>query len=195
MKYMKPLIQGETIHIDNHHEGVPLIWNSNQDIHLHKETNGIKFDGKKYKVIARISINNDRGVIFDFPHKRHNTSQEKIYKAMKKEIRDAFKSSKNKQMRNEFFKGLIEEIELLNRGTDILNRRQAVEMAFNRIMKCFDLTDTTEQLMTNTKNEYFKAYNDHDKRTYFIFANYSNTVIGELDSSNTKKLQQRRFNL
>lgn len=88
---MIALITGEKIRIDNHFENLPLKWDSDQDIHLHKISYK-KVKGKRISVEALISLNSDRGVRFN---SKVGSREEEI---LKEEIIQAFSDRKIKRI-------------------------------------------------------------------------------------------------
>lgn len=193
---MKKLIKGEKIRIDSHHNGIPIVWESNQDIHLDKETL-MKYGGKTVEVQAKISLNNNRDVIIS-PLKENTVranERTKIRQKMIKEIKEAFESSKNRKNRDEFLKALIDEVKLLNHQTDsIADIKSEIQKVFCRIMKCFELNESTMDIMRNAADEYFQVYPKKDEK-YFIFANKNNTIIGELDSRGEQEYAEKGFKI
>lgn len=192
---MKELIKGETIRIDPHHSGIPIVWESDQDIHLDKETL-IKYGGKTVKVQAKISLNSNRGVIIN-PLKENTVRANeriKIREKMIKEIKKAFESPKNRKNRDKFLKALIDEVKLLNQTDSIADIKSEIQKVFCRIMKCFGLNDSTMEIMRNAANEYFQVYPEKNEK-YFIFANKNNTIIGELDSRGEQEYAEKGFKI
>ena len=188
---MKKLIQGEKIRIDNHQSGVPLVWNSNQDIHLHKTTT-ISHKGSSVSVTVRIPLNSDRKISIESNKANAKASTEtEIRKKMIEEIREAFESSQNSTKRDNFLKSLIDEINLINGHSSDLSQK-AVEKTFDRIMKCFGLNKSVKSIMMNTVSEYFKTYYD-DEHKYYLFAKSDITEIGELTSNERQKYSQKGF--
>lgn len=193
---MKELIKGETIRIDSHHNGIPIVWESDQDIHLDKETL-IKYGGKPMKVQAKISLNSNRDVTINLLSENTVRANErpKIRQKMIKEIKEAFESSKNRKNRDEFLKALIDEVKLLNHQTDsIADIKSEIQKVFCRIMKCFGLNESTMEIMRNAANEYFQVYPEKNEK-YFIFANKNNTIIGELDSRGEQEYAEKGFKI
>ena len=192
---MKELIKGEKIRIDHHHNGIPIVWESNQDIHLDKETL-IKYCGKTVEVQAKISLNNNRNVTIS-PLKEYTVranERTKIQKKMIKEIKEAFESSKNRKNRDEFLKALIDVVKLLNQKDSIADIKSEIQKVFCRIMKCFGLNESTMDIMRNAADEYFQVYPEKDEK-YFIFANKNNTIIGELDSRGEQEYAEKGFKI
>lgn len=187
---MKKLIQGEKIRIDNHHPNVPLAWDSNQDIHLHKTTT-ISHKGSSISVTVRIPLNSDRKISIKSNKANTNVSIEEIRRKMIEEIREAFESPQNSTKRDNFLRSLIGEINLINGHSSDLSQK-AVEKAFDRIMKCFDLNKSVKSIMMNTAHEYFKTYYD-DEYKYYLFAKSGITEIGELTPNERKKYSKKGF--
>lgn len=189
---MKELIQGEKIWIDNHYEGIPLSWDS-QDIHLHKITT-TKINGKQCEITARISLNNERGVIFDIPKRQKDIQSERTYAKMKKEIQDAFEAPKNQKRCHYFLTSLIECITSINNGKTFNENKTIISDAFNRIMICFDLSEKAGKIMINAANGYFQKYYN-DGKAYYIFADKKITEIGELTKEEKEAYRQKGFRL
>lgn len=180
---MKPLIQGEIVKFDNHHTDLPVEWDSSQDIHIHKKT--IKhYDGSRITVEAKISINHDRGINFLPTKSLKNKKQIAIQQKMKEEIKEAFESRKNKYNSTLFLKEIIR---FINNNNPKETSPQEIANVFNRLMKYFDLTETTGELMVNTANEYLQKYCDN-QRTYYIYSQSGSIELGEYTEKKLKNL-------
>lgn len=188
---MKKLIQGEKISIENHHPNVPLVWDSNQDIHLHKMTT-IRYGGTPVSVDVKISLNNDRKISIE-PSKANikASTRVEVRDKMIKEIREAFESPQNIKKRDEFLKDLIKGMNLIN-GFSLKRSLQEVENVFDKIMGSFGLSEPTKSKMKQIADEYFKPYSD-DKREYYIFMKPSMTEIGELTPEEKQNFSSKGF--
>lgn len=187
---MKPLIQGEIVKFDNHHTDLPFEWNSSQDIHIHKKT--IKhYDGSRVTVEAKISINNDRGINFLPAKSLNNKKQIAIQQKMKEEIKEAFESRKNRNNSTLFLKEIIR---FINNNNPKETSPQEIANVFNRLMRYFDLTETTGELMVNTANEYLQKYCDN-LHTYYIYSQSGSIEIGEYTAESTTQFTDKGFKL
>lgn len=182
---MITLITGEKIRIDNHFENLPLEWDSDQDIHLHKISYK-KVKGKRISVEALISLNSDRGVRFN--SKAGSREEE----TLREEIIQAFYNEKNKANCRKFIKHLLKEI---NGISSELNCTSHVKDSFNRIMNCFGLDETIGELLVNESNAYFQKYNGEKERTYFIYKEGTIHEIGELSDREKDTYKAKGFDL
>ena len=188
---MKKLIQGEKIGIDNHQPGVPWVWNSNQDIHLHKTTT-IRRDGSQISVDVRIPLNSDRKISI-VPNKANVKPKEgdRTRNLMIKEIREAFESPQNAGKCDEFLKNLIDEMNRIN-GSSPQKTLEDVEKVFDRIMRFFDLGESIKGRMEQIADEYFKPYID-GKRNYYLFEDTDRIEIGELTREEERRFSDKGF--
>lgn len=182
---MIALITGEKIRIDNHHENLPLEWDSKQDIHLHKISYK-KIKGKQISVEAFISLNSDRGVRFD--SKAGSREEENL----RKEIEEAFYAKKNQAKCKKFIKHLLKEINVISPNTNSISH---VKDSFNRIMECFGLDETIGELLVNEGNAFFQKYKGEKGKTYFIYKEGAIHEIGELSTEEKNDYKAKGFNL
>ena len=185
---MKALIEGEEIHLDNHHPNLLLDWDSNQDIHIHKTTY-MEYDGKTISVDARISINSDRGIVI-VPKKEQTQKQEQIRRKIIGEIKDAFENPHNRKITKAFVKDLIDELKDIN----IKKTPEIIEQTFDRIMGYFGLNENVGKLFKNEKESFLKKYRD-SKREYYIRLGKDSISIGEMDNDRKKLLKKLGFTI
>lgn len=188
---MKKLIQGEKIGIENHHPGVALVWNSNQDIHLHK-INAVRSGGSDVSVEVIIPLNSNRKISIK-PSKTNISTRmnAQLRTNMIKEIREAFESPKNAKRCDEFLRNLIDEMNLIN-GFSSKKSSDNVERIFDKIIDFFDLSESAKGRMMQVADKYFRSYSDSE-REYYIFAKPNVTEIGELTSKEKKRFAKEFF--
>lgn len=182
---MIALITGEKIRIDNHFENLPLKWDSDQDIHLHKISYK-KVKGKRVSVEALVSLNSDKGICFDSKAGSH---EEEV---LRKEIEQAFYDRKNKANCLKFIKHLLKEINVISPNTNSISH---VKDSFNRIMECFGLDETIGELLVNEGNAFFQKYKGEKGKTYFIYKEGAIHEIGELSTEEKNNYKTKGFNL
>lgn len=137
MGKFRPLINGQSIRIDNHTSGKPMTWDwlsdeKRDDIHLDKSLND-KVNKKRVKV--RITLNSDKCVTKPKKCERKDKQWMAAYNKMLEEVRGVLNSDpKTKNQLIEDISASIKEI-----GPNKLNR--AIKKALRRIAGYFDLPE------------------------------------------------------
>lgn len=105
---IKNILKNQKVRIDSHGHNEVRQFNDNRyDIHLHKETNDYKYDGKKVKVEVRVPLNSNRPIDIRVPKGTKDVKREQIEKSIIKEIRDAFSDESE---RKEFVNSMVEAL-------------------------------------------------------------------------------------
>ena len=73
---------------------------------------------------------------------------------------------------------LIEIIRFINNNNPKETSPQERTNVFNRLMIYFNLTETTDELMVNTANEYLQKY-CNNQHTYYIYSQSGSIELGE----------------
>ena len=173
---LKPILERQTIKVDNHQWGsaLPNDWKDNkQDIHIDKTTKKYKLNGKPVTVRIRIPINSDRPVSCTINGNKHDVPQ-----GLFKEIQSVLS---NKQARQPFIDDLVDTIKNYD---EILATRENASSALNRLAKHFEIEWTKDEITTYL-NDKLKAithiYKDKKSKMYFINFNDRNIKLGEID--------------
>jgi hypothetical protein len=150
MKKLRPLIKGQSLRIDNHQDGKPIVWDwpeggKPDDVHLDKEMNE-KVNKKKVK--TRVTLNNDQGANGPKKYERKDQEWKSAYDKMMKEVQQTLKN--NKEVREQ----LIEDVNSAIREIGPNKAKRAVRKALKRIADHFDLSD-----------DLFLQYNDFNRGT------------------------------
>lgn len=134
---LRPLIKGQSIRIDNHSPGKPMIWDwpngsKPDDVHLDK-TMKEKVNGKYVK--TRITLNND--MIVNVPKKCEREDKEwmKSYDRMMKEIQMTLET--NQESRDQLVSDINDAIKEIGPNKP----KRAVRKAIKRIAHHFNLPE------------------------------------------------------
>jgi len=172
---LKPLIDNQTIIIDDHKRGNGEIknWdNPTADIHIDKKTN-YPINGKRQEVRIRLPINSNRP--FRIEGKRRNKIDD-IPRQLRREIQQAFE---DRQTRENFMTDIVET--LRNYDT-ILDSEQRVEQVLRNLSRHFDLNWTDDNIATYRNDIlelYTRNYTDQDGKQFFITVDRQKIKIGE----------------
>ncbi len=137
MTKLRPLIKGQSIRIDNHQDGKPMVWDwpkdgKPDDVHLDKEMNE-KVNKKKVK--TRVTLNNDQGANVPKKYEREDKEWKKAYDHMMKEVQETLDN--NKEVREQ----LAEDVNKAIREIGPKKAKRAVRKALKRIAEHFDLSE------------------------------------------------------
>lgn len=185
MQKLRPLIKNQSIRIDNHTPGKPMIWDwpegkKPDDVHLDKSMNK-KVHGKYVK--TRITLNNDEGANLPKQCERNDRDWIQAYEKMMEEVRSTLET--NKAVRDQLVEDVKHSIKEI--GPKKLDR--AVRKALKRIAEHFDLP---EGLFLQTKvfaRGIVAFYFDEQlNQNYYVgFGNDFAFYLGEGDGRNFSK--------
>ena len=173
---LKPILDRQTIKVDNHQWGtaLPNDWkDKNQDIHIDKTNKSYKLNGKSVTVRIKIPINSDRPISCTVNGKKNDVPQ-----GLLTEIKSVLS---DKEERQPFIDDLVDIIK--NYDKTLANKENA-SSALNRLAKHFDIEWTKDEITTYLNNK-LKAithiYKDENSKLYFINFNELNIKLGEID--------------
>ena len=165
MKKLRPLINGQSIRIDNHQDGKPIVWDwpegeKPDDVHLDKEMNK-KVNKKRVK--TRITLNNDQGANDPKKYEREDKEWKNAYDQMMKEVRQTLES--NKTIRDQ----LAEDVNNAIREIGPKKAKRAVKKALKRIADHFDLPKgMLLQFKNLTRGTVALYMDDKISRSYYV---------------------------
>lgn len=134
---MRPLLDNQTIRIDNHHDGQLIDWDRDvQDIHLHKyyghvNPNNANHGDKEWYEI-RVPINHRRKITING---KNNKKLDEIPAGLEKEIQQAFG---DKKKRDQFVSDIIEHLRSYNTISK-KKLKQSARRALGNIRIAFNL--------------------------------------------------------
>jgi len=174
---LKPLIQNQTLIIDDHKRGAreEKNWdNKKYDVHIDKKTK-YSIDGKKQEVRIKIPINSDKKIeIYNAKNKKH-----KIPRRLEKEIIEAFSK---KEIRSAFIKDIVKVLDNFSSNLDSIEKaRETLE----RIAKHFGLKWSGQEIDNFLKDaliELICIYSDVDGEQYYIKLDKHKIRISSVDS-------------
>lgn len=172
---LKSLIENQKIIIDEHKRATGEIkkWDSDDDIHIDKETQ-YKIEGKLQQVRIKIPINSHRKISVEAKSKINE-----IPRKLKKEIIKAFE---NKKKRESFIQDLVE---ILKNYESTISNLDKVKDAMTRIAKHFELTSWIEEEIKNIIGSTIAArlYKDDENNEYYIIMNNKKIELGQISTS------------
>ena len=179
MQKLRPLIKDQSIRIDNHTPGKPMIWDwpegeKPDDVHLDKSMN------KKVKgmyVKTRITLNNDEGANVPKQRERNDKEWKQAYDRMMEEVHKTLET--NKDVRNQ----LVDDVNNSIKEIGPQKLKRAVRKALKRIAEHFDLPEglflQTKELARGTVAFYF---DEQLSLNYYVgFGNDFAFYLGEGD--------------
>jgi len=182
MQKLRPLIKDQSIRIDNHTPGKPMIWDwpegeNPDDVHLDKSMN------KKVKgmyVKTRITLNNDEGANVPKQRERNDKEWKQAYDKMMEEVHNTLET--NKAVRDQ----LVEDVNNSIKEIGPQKLKRAVRKALKRIAEHFDLPEglflQTKELARGTVAFYF---DEQLSQNYYVgFGNDFAFYLGEGDGRN-----------
>jgi len=164
---LKPLLQKQTLRIDDHKRGTREIKNwddDSADIHIDKRTK-YKVDGKIRDVTIRIPINSNRPIRIDIDRDKNVEIPNKLYR----EIRATL--DKNPDVARQLARDVMEEI---NDYQSKLTNEEKASAALNRISNHFGLEWTKDKIATFINDKlhvYTQIYRDNTNNLYFMTMN------------------------
>ena len=186
---LKPLIQNQTLKIDDHNWGAREYkkWDlSNKDVHIDKSTKR-PVNGKKQNVRIRIPINSDRPLKIE--NQRGNIMDD-VPRSLKKEITSAFE---DKTIREEFINDLVD---VLKNYDSILDNLGKVSEALKKISKHFDLDWTDQNIQGHIEgylDKYTQVYRDDKGEQFFITVDRRRITLGNVDNRTRAKLGIKKY--
>jgi len=175
---LKPLIQGQTIIIDDHRRGNGEVkkWDDRTaDIHIDKSTH-YKVNGKRRNVRIRIPINSDQPIKVEAKGKGKGI--EEIPRELLREIKSAFS---NRVIRDEFIADVLKTLKTFDSNLDSTKKAKQV---IQRLAAHFDLKWTEESNSTKDGDQlmrYIQIYKNDTGNRFFISLDPERIKIGELD--------------
>lgn len=175
---LKPLIQNQTLKIDDHNWGSGEIkkWDSdNRDVHIDKSTK-YTLEGKKQKIRIKIPINSERPLKIE---NQKGISLNQIPQKLRKEINSAFE---NKEIREAFINDLVEVLENYD---SILDTIEKVNEALKNISKHFDLNWTNQNIQSHINgflSRYTQVYSDERGEQFYITIDKKRITLGNVDN-------------
>lgn len=184
---LKPLIENQSIIIDDHKRGTMEIkdWdNPANDIHIDKNTK-YRINGERQHVQIRLPINSNKDISVEIKNKRNN----EVPRKLKKEIKKAFE---NKKTREQFVKDLIPILENFSSNLDSVEKARDT---LKKIAKHFDLDWNTQEIVNLVGEallEYTQIYQD-DEYQYYFTINDRRIRISNVDNWFRAKHRIRRM--
>ena len=175
---LKPLIQGQTIIIDDHRRGNGEVkdWDDHTaDIHIDKSTH-YKVNGKRRNIRIKIPINSDQPIKVETKGK--GKALEKIPSGLLREIQSAFS---NREIRDEFITDVLKTLKTFDSTLDSIRKAKQV---IERLAAHFDLKWTEESNSSKDGDQlmrYVQIYRDDAGNRFFISLDLERIKIGELD--------------
>lgn len=173
---LQPLLEKQTIRIDDHNRGSQEIknWdNPTKDVHIDKRTK-YKINGKIQSVTIRIPINSDREKNVRINGNKNSEIPYRLYK----EIRDIL--NENAEIAEALAKDIADEIKDYN---SILDNEQKVQSALDKISKHFNLEWTKEKISTYRDDKlivYTNIYRNKNGKRFYFTLNQDFLELGDI---------------
>lgn len=175
---LKPLIQRQTLKIDDHKWGSKERKNwdrSHTDVHIDKSTK-YPINGKNQNVRIRIPINSDRPLNVE---NQKGSTLEKVPRKLEKEIKSAFE---DRETREAFINDLVD---ILSNYDSVLDTTAKVSEALGKISRHFDLKWTDQNIQSYVNgylSKYTQIYTDDSGEQYYITIDEKKIKIGSVDN-------------
>ena len=175
---LKPLINKQTIIIDDHKRGVGEVKNWDDpaaDIHIDKTTK-YPIDGKKQAVRIRIPINSNRPIRVETAKVK---KQSEVPNQLKREIIKAFS---NRNTRGRF---IADVLDILKDFESKSSNEDKARETLEKLSGHFDLEwtgDTIKTFVKDALDTYTETYIDEKGELYYITIDKKKIKLADLDS-------------
>lgn len=144
---LHPLIENQTMKIDNHHSGLSIGWE--RSLHIHKRMNKSSKSSLEFRLYF---ADKDRGIEFF-------NQQGKEYEYIEREIYEAFNNSfVRHKFIDTFYKTITPIVNCNKRSAS--DMRRVAKRAAKRIAMAFGLNDEITNEFIERANLYFNQFND-----------------------------------